>query len=284
MHMWTRSLLAFFAITGASLAHGQQIYRNTGTGNSTFLLGNDMAAHTQCLYLPGDLIGPVDGDIIRLYYRYGSTGQAAGNTLGNLLISLGQTTATVFNNADEYFTGLDTALFAISHVIAPGTTGDWFAIDLPVPFAYDATQTLIVDIQFATTVNNALGCLGVPNNGRKLYSATPGSITGSTTSATWQDIGFDLLNPSGVLHNAFSNARAWPNPVGDLLTIDFGTYSTQQSTITLHDAIGRRVLQLGSGTAAGAASLDVSGLPSGIYTLVIAGAEGRYAKAIAVQH
>src|SRR5690606_4868500 len=100
-------------------AFAQEVQKCCGSSSSTFLLGNtNYARHTQCLYAPGELAGATAGYISRLYFRYGVSGIAAGNTLGNLSIALLQTPATSF--ADEQFlTGLDTIRFPGTLNIAP---------------------------------------------------------------------------------------------------------------------------------------------------------------------
>ena len=259
-------LLSCFIVFGAT--HAQQVQKCCGTSNSTFLLGNTTyARHSQLLYLPGDLTGAANGPITHLYFRYGTTGIAAGNTLGNFMVRLGQTSATVFTNGDEYFTALDTVYTATSFQIAPGATGDWFWFSLQTPFMYATNQTLIVDITFETSTTANFGTYGTSNDGRKLVSPDLGSATGSSTSSTWQDMGFDIDGTLGQAGLEERNTLLWPNPATDRTTIFWAAGKPAPSHLMVLDGSGRvwRTLLVPQG--GGPMDLDLHGLDAGIYML-----------------
>jgi hypothetical protein len=261
-----RTALFTIALHALSAAPAQQIVKATlGTSNSTFLLGNTQALRTQCLYLPSDLANPVAGNITRLYYRYGTTAQNTGVTLGNLVIRMGLTNEVAFAGGNTYFTGLDQVLSAASFTIPPGTTGDWFPIDLQTPFAYNPNRTLIIEIEFATTTAQAFGTYGTtPNNGRKLYSGTTGTATGTTTSTTWQDMGFDLDGGTGIARVDASPVMVWPNPARESVTVRYE--SGPAGTIEAIGADGR-MARAWPGTTTGMIGLDLTGLAPGSYVL-----------------
>ena len=185
----------------STLAHAQQVEKCCGTSSSTFLLGSPAyARHTQCLYAPGELTGAVVGQIHRLYYRYGNSGVALGNTLGNITISMVQTNATSFTGVN-FLTGLQTVFQADSLTIAPGVSGDWFNFNLDALFNFDPSLSLVVDIRWETSANSAFGTMSVGNTtGRKIMSPDPSSPTGEAWN-TLQDIGFALA--IGILLDAF---------------------------------------------------------------------------------
>ncbi|MBK9149223.1 MAG: T9SS type A sorting domain-containing protein [Flavobacteriales bacterium] len=259
----TRLCTVLLILLAPILVRAQQVYKGFGTSNSTFLLGNLTALRTQCLYLPGDLVNPVSGPITRLYYRYGTTGQATGVTLGNLTIKLGLTNEVAFAGGNTYFTGLSTVLASASYTIPAGTTGDWFPIDLQTPFLYNSNRTLIIEIEFQTTTAAAFGTYGTtPNNGRKLYSNTSGTVTGTTTSSTWQDMGFDLDMGAGIAHVETIGAALWPNPASQILNIALP--ADLSGNLEFIDAQGRTVL---TAYAQGAAAISIAPLASGPYTV-----------------
>jgi hypothetical protein len=276
MHARYASVLLCFALS-ALPATAQMVFKGLGTSNSTFLLGNNSARRTQCIYLPGDLNNPVAGTILRLYYRYGTTGQTAGVTLGDLVIQLGQTEQTAFPNGNTYFTQLTTVFSATSYTIPPGNSGDWFPIELQLPYTYNPLRTLIIDIVFETSTTQNFGTLGTTNNGRKLYSNTGGTATGTTTSTTWQDMGFDLELGTGMdpVFVALADSRVYPNPFEGTLMVDLSADLPEDARVDVLDLAGRRVHSFAPKQRSGRIALDLGVLPAGIYLVHAQGAQGQ---------
>lgn len=251
--------------------NAQMVQKCCGTSNSTFLWGSPTSSHTQSLYLPSDLSNLMEGDIERLYYRYGTTGIMNGNVLTNVVITMGQTSQTGFTGGNMYFTGLDTVLTADTLTIAPGVTGDWFGMDLDVLFPYDSTLTLIIDIFWTSSATSNLGCYGQTNNGRKLYSNNNTSPTGNTTSTTWQDMGFDLRITTAVDERAAAAPWLHPNPASHALYVRLpGTMDIPRSWHIL-DALGRLELTGTFNGASGNGTVEVETLPAGPHILLIDG-------------
>ncbi|MBV6406148.1 MAG: T9SS type A sorting domain-containing protein [Flavobacteriales bacterium] len=268
------STLLTVLVLATSPVTAQTVQKCCGTSNSTFLLGNlGIAPHTQCLYLPGDLTNAVAGEITRLYYRYGNTGVANGNTLGGLMVRLGQTTATTFAGGNSFFTGLDTVLQLASFDIPPDTTGDWFVIPLQTHIQYDPAQTLIVDIHFTSSLTTNFGCYGTANNGRKLYSLSPTDVTGNTTSSTWQDIGFDVNTSTGVDAAGTLRASAFPNPADGTLFLHMT--GAVPGAVEMLDVQGRPVVVPTVSRYDGGLVADVSALPAGLYLARVRTTDGR---------
>lgn len=254
-------------------AHAQQVQKCCGTSNSTFLLGNtNYARHSQMIYLPGDLTNATDGPITHLYFRYGSTGQDQGNTLSNFIVRLGLTDATAFVNGNEYFTELDIVYSASSFTIAPGTTGEWLWFSLQTPFLYNTGRTLIVDITFESSTTVNFGTLGTSNNGRKLVSPDLGATTGSVTSSTWQDIGFDIDGTLGLEDAARWEATLSPNPASDAATLRWSQGTPAPTAVTLFDTHGKAVRTAHLPKGARQHEVDVQGLDAGLYLVRWGGA------------
>ena len=272
----------------SATAQAPQIAKaSAGVNNSTFFLGNPSASKTQSLYLPADLAGATAGAINRLYFQYG-TSVATGVTLTNLTIRLGQTTNNVFVPANTFYaTGLDTVLRVASYTIAPGATSQWFRVPLTRTFAYDPTQTLILDISFTGSSNSSFGTAGDPNfgvnAGKKMHTADPAAVTGSTSSSTWQHFGFDLA-PTGLPAAIESAAvTCFPDPAADRLTVRMPTAATA-ATLSLTDVLGRTVLRTSVAGAAlqTGASLPVRELPAGPYVLTVQLGEQRFTRRVNV--
>jgi len=257
------TLCTFIATT--SVSFGQQVQKCCGSSSSTFLLGNTgYASHTQCLYTPDQLSGATDGYIVRLYYRYGVSGIGNGNTLGELRIGLAQTTATAFSSV-TFLTQLETVLETPSFTIAPGASGNWFSIDLTTPFAYDPSQSLVVDIQFETSANESFGTMSTSGNtGRKIMSSTTDSPTGEFWD-TLQDLGFDLVDNTGMSSRALTGTSLFPNPTAAQADLVWATTLETNATLSITDATGRLVSteQISAGSTR--AMLDLSTMGTGIY-------------------
>lgn len=259
--MILRSATAVIGLLSLSHGNGQTVQKCCGTSNSTFLLGNlSTASHSQCIYTPGDLTNEQAGDITRIYYRYGTTGQSTGNTLTDFMVRMVQTPASTFANGDTFFTGLDTVLTSASYTIVPGATGDWFAIDLDSTFAYDATLTLVVDLSFTGSATTNFGTSSTNLAGRKLYWNDLTSTTGQSVVTTWQDIGFDLAPISAMAEVGNTNALFFPNPAAHSVYLVGAPTNT---AYRLLHADGRLV-RTGTFNTAG---IPVADLASGSYLL-----------------
>ncbi|MBP6390663.1 MAG: T9SS type A sorting domain-containing protein [Flavobacteriales bacterium] len=257
MHRYFSALLMLpaFASTQA-----QTVQKCCGSSNSTFLLGNLATAnHSQCLYLPADLTGATDGEITRIYYRYGTTGQTSGNTLTNLMVRMTQTSATAFAGGDTFFTGLDTILTLATYTIAPGTTGDWFVIPLDTAFVFDASQTLVVDISFTGSATTNFGTYSTNLAGRKLYWNDLTSPTGQSVVTTWQDIGFDLAPTTGVV-DQFAAAPLIPYPNPTISSVQLSGVAPNTPFQLIHT--DGRILRSGTLSPEG---IDMNGLDPGLY-------------------
>ncbi|MEO5585668.1 MAG: T9SS type A sorting domain-containing protein [Flavobacteriales bacterium] len=269
-----RILTLLIAISVAGTTYTQEVQKCCGTSSSTFLLGStNYARHTQCLYAPGDFTGATSGSIIRLYYRYGTSGVANGNTLGDLSISLRQTTATAFSGV-QFLTGLQSVLDATSLSIAPGQSGNWFSIELDTPFLYDPTQSLVVDIRFENSANTAFGTYATSGNtGRKIMSDSTASPTGETWD-TLQDLGFDLDDGAGVSQRVLTDVMLYPNPAEARSELMWTMPLAQGGFITLSDLSGRTMMT--SPVAAGLTrtSLDLTSMAKGMYLLQLRDATG----------
>lgn len=287
-----RSFLLLLVALLAFRATAQQIPQiakvSATRSNSTFLLGfYPTASKTQSLYLPADLPGGSAGSIPRLYFMYGSTGITTGTTLTNLTIKLGQTTAIGFVGGNTFFadTSLTTVLTSASYTIAPGPSGTWFSIDLDTPFAYDPTQTLILQITFTGSTATNFGTFGDPNNGKKMYADTPGATTGNPSSSTWQHFGFDV-SPLGLTAEAGASValQAFPNPAHEALWVRLAD-ALLPAHLQLLDALGRpvRELQFSASDLRAGRTLPLQGVAAGSYLLSVQQGERRLVRRVVVE-
>lgn len=247
--------------------NAQQAYKGGGTSNSTFLLGfASYAAKSQCIFLPSDLTNAASGNITTLYYKYGSNG-GQDQTLYNFTIQIGQTSDTSFTNGNEFFTGLTQVFNSSDYVIPAGASGIWFPISLSNYFNYDVSQTLIIQLTFDSSEVDSWGTLGTSNTPvKKIFSPDVNAATGSGTSSTWQDMGFDLV-PVGVptITSPSFTFDVSPNPCNVNLSIKIhGLNNHDQVNLSLMNVLGETVFAK-SVMISEALNYDVSGWPKGIY-------------------
>ncbi len=156
----------------------------------------------QMLYLPGNIAPAApSGNVTKLYWMYGTTGQSLNHSYTNLTIKLGQTTNTGFSPSTTFYTGLTTVFSSASYTVTAGTSGSWFVIAPSTSFTYDNSKTLIVEISFdaetpsSGTATTGLGTYcGTSVSGQKLYASTIAATTG-TTSTALQNFGMDISEP-----------------------------------------------------------------------------------------
>ena len=165
-------------------------YNTTGSSNS-FPFNISAGKQIQLLYLPGDFNQPTPapaGSITSVsFLMYANLGPY---TYTNLIIKMGQTTATTFSGSGWYTGQLDT-VYNRASVSLSGTAGGWLTIVLDRPFVYDPTQSLIVDVQQCS----ASGASG--------YSSCYTTISGNrrNTSSTTSACPFAWGNTGSFVHH-----------------------------------------------------------------------------------
>ncbi len=236
-----RALFVATAIMMGLVSFGQpNMYKTVVGTSSTANLLNTNSRKSQQLYLPGDLTGAANGNISKVYFRW------AANTTGNYTnfsIKLGQTTATAFSpNGSNYdfFTGLTTVFSAATYTIVVGAAaGDFVELPISVPFAYDASKTLIVEIAYQTvssTSPNARSSTGpaAPNQ-RAIYHSTFYQSTVSNNAGTvWPDMGFQV-DPFMMLDAAITNI-SMPTAVTTIGSQDIQVVINNNGTQILNSA------------------------------------------------
>lgn len=264
-------LIAGFVVNLIVSSQAQSIYKGQNNDNSTFLFGAINARKSQCLYKPSDFSSlPQMGEIIKIYYRYGSTGDTVPNNLSPFTIKLGQTNDTVFPPGNTFFTGLTTVRYDSVFTIPPGVQGNWFGIDLQTPFVYDSSKTLIVEIKFYNSTVSNFGTLGNTNLTQKLISADTGAFAQTSFgSTTWQDFGFDYIITTGKTNiNTNKEVQVFPIPCSGLITINNLNF-TNEGAISVYDVYGKLVITKNYKASKSTENIDITSLESGIYFLKI---------------
>jgi len=165
-----------FVSTGASAtAADPQFYNfNTGGSANTFPFNVTAGKRIQWLYLPGDFGQPTpapQGLITTLYFRIATVGSG---TFTNVSILLGQTTLTDLPAGDWYAGPLQPVYSRASLDLSVATVGEWVSLPLDVPFAYDPSQSLVVDITQCARVGTGLSTFHTTTSGVKRNASLVG--------------------------------------------------------------------------------------------------------------
>lgn len=265
VYLKTHSFSILLCLLSYGISQGQEIMKTGGTTNSTFLFGSTAYARkSQMLYAPADLVNEQSGTINRIYFKYGTTGLQTQN-LTHLRIKMGLTDITTYGTNPDFLTDLQSVMHREEYSIPWGTANTWFSIDLDTTFQYDAEKTLIVQVSFAESTLQNWGTNGTSNNVRKKVIAPDTAATsGSLTSTTWQDFGFDLGTISGVWHQVFSQEPfLYPNPGNGLIRLNSNKFKIADiQKIKILEATGRIIYTANSLQEN---QLDISHLPNGLY-------------------
>lgn len=253
----------FYCLT----SNGQQILKSGGNSNSTFLFGSvAYARKTQCIYPPSSLANETYGTIKRLYFKYGSTGATNDQLLTDFKVRLGITSDQTIPGT-TFYTGLTTVLDTASYTIPGGAVGTWFAIEVDSVFNYDPGRSLIVEVSFSDSDIQNWGTYGTNNTPpRKLNSPDVDATTGSNTSSTWQDMGFDLATITGIAPQISfeSGIILSPNPTTNILAISLKDQNLEPAHYAIISSDGRQVDQ--GEVLENRMEIDVRSLPAGQYT------------------
>jgi hypothetical protein len=143
------SVLVLTAFLSSPLAAQPQYYNyNTNGNNNSFPFNMSAGKQVQLLYLPGDFNQPSAapaGSLASISFRIGDTYPLGPWTYTDLTIKMGQASITDLTGGD-FYTGPLTTVYYKASVLLSASGGTWLTIPLDTPFAYDPTQSLIVDV------------------------------------------------------------------------------------------------------------------------------------------
>ncbi len=247
---------------------------NTNGSNNSFPWNISGGKMVQLLYLSGDFNQPSPapaGSITDLSFRIGDTYPLGPWTYTDLTIKLGQTTITSFPSGVLY-TGALTTVYYSASVSLTGVAGQWMTITLDTPFAYDPTQSLVVDI----------GQCGVP--GASGFSSCYTSMSGNRRNWSTGGCPFSYGGQNTAIYHiglTLSTASA-PTVVTTAATSITSTGATLNGTVNANDASTTVTFEYGlttgygsmitaaqspvTGTTVTPVSADVTGLsPNTLY-------------------
>jgi PKD repeat protein len=190
------SLMLLFTLTALSVtvfAQTPMLRRQTGVNGNSIPLGSGWNNYKGAyIYAPGELTGTLQGGTInKIYLRPTATGTT---TITNLIVRLSQTTATTFTNT-TYPNG---TLVYQGNITLSHTANGWVAITLQNGFAYNPSQSIVVEISNTSVTGTGMVMNTTTLAGKRLYASGQTATTGNIDTQ-WSDFGFDMLTaPNNV--------------------------------------------------------------------------------------
>ncbi len=124
---------------------------NVNSPSNSFPWATAAGKETQYLIAPGEITGSYYGNITTVYFQ---VTPSLTNTWTSLTIKLGQTSITSLP-ASIYTGPLTTCYFASSVTNSSNASG-WLMFNLQIPFTYDPTLSLIVDVSNCSATNTSM--------------------------------------------------------------------------------------------------------------------------------
>jgi hypothetical protein len=191
MKKWLLFYLLMALCQATGIAQTPPYYKGNGTLSSTIPM-NSGASLCQQLYQPSDFNTlPASGLITKIYLRNAAAG--ASGTYTNFRIAFVQSSLTAFSST-TFIPGTTTAFAANTFsVTGSATAGGWYEIPLTTPFAYDNTQSLIVELSYSAKTGGISGYSTTAGGNKRLASTLSNTAATGTLSASWGDFGMEVV-------------------------------------------------------------------------------------------
>lgn len=227
------SVLLFFS---ASILFSQPQYYNYNTAGTTNSFPFNIATgkQVQLLYLPGDFTSPTpapSGNITKLYFKMNAV--LGPWTYTNFVIKMGQAAGFTTFATGTWYAGTLTTVYDSASVVLSAPANGWLEIPLEVPFAYDNTQSLIVDVQqcgVAGATGFSTAYTTLPNTRRNAGPLSSGAcpfLWGNQGGQT-HHIGIDVAPPPAFPDVLYYKFERNPSPTS---VINCGTAGTPIGTL-----------------------------------------------------
>jgi hypothetical protein len=193
------SILSLIAVLNSSLSAQPQYYNfNNGSGANSFPFNVTTGKDVQLLYLAGSFNQPTPapaGNIVSISLRLSSAMSSV--TYTTLTIQMGQSVITNLTSG-SFYTGPMTTVYSRASVVWNYPVG-WATITLDTPFAYDPTQSLIVDIgQCGASAGGGILYYTTQTNNLRVWSVGGCPFVCYASVSTYNyDMGINLAAASG---------------------------------------------------------------------------------------
>lgn len=202
-------------------------------GSNIFPLSTTTSNKVQWLYVMSEFNQAVPaGEIYKIYLKRSNTSSNA-STFQNLTIKMAMVpnTMTVFPNTTYWTNNMVTVKPASTVVIPGAASNSWFEFELDVPFDYDGTSNIIVEMS-QTSYNIGIDLRNVQANttNRRIYGAV-GSTSGSLASGP-VDLGLDMIVVPPAICDTVNTPTGWELEASQLVVC-----SNDQVTLNLSEEI-----------------------------------------------
>ncbi|HRN95611.1 MAG TPA: GEVED domain-containing protein, partial [Chitinophagales bacterium] len=188
---------------GSAIAQPQYYNINTSAGANAIPLGGAGYPTNKCQFLYGPNVFNTNGTtgtpafngfITTVYFRVNS--YSAAVVYSDFTISLVQNVGVATTFPTTTFGTLVPSFYQPTYSLPTPLANDWVAITLQTPFLYNPAQSLIFEMKASGSVGGATTSNGMrTGTGSRLYG-TYSAATGTSSTATLVDFGFDLIPPT----------------------------------------------------------------------------------------
>lgn len=187
-------LLLLYAVTAGAQTPSPTFYTgNVNAPSNSFPFNNAAGKAMQSLIAPGEFTGAQFGNITKFYVQGDANSSA---TWSNLVIRMGQTTATTLPTAALYTGQLDTVLY-LPMAARTSTAAGWMQFTLQKPYLYDPTKSLVVEIsQCASTGSFTVTNVSKAGSFRRMWNVSTCSMAYSGQDANLFNCGVDMSSAS----------------------------------------------------------------------------------------
>lgn len=229
-------------------------FNNTTLGNA-FPFNVAAGKRIQVLYRAGEFDQPspaVAGNITSVSFMIGNL-SLGPFTYSDFVIKLGQTDQINLVNGEWYSGQLDTVYYR-SSVILSSPSAQWLTFQLDRQFAYDPSQSLIIDIQQcgAPGASGFSSSTNIFNGQQRRNTSSAGTfcpfIWGETTGVV-HNAGITLSltgiqNQNTQIPSAYNLFQNYPNPFNPSTVIRYDIPEISHVKLSVYDMLGREILTL----------------------------------------
>ena len=204
LRFYYRLAICALSIIVTTTAYAQttpQYYNNNASTSSNAIpLGGGGYATNKCQFLyganslnsSGTTGSPAyNGLITTVYFRVNNYNSAVVYT--DFTVSLMQNVGTATTFPSTTFGTTSPSFYQSTYSLPTPAVGDWVGITLQTPFLYDPNLSIILELKASNSSGGTSSSNGMrTGTGSRLYG-TYSAVTGSTSTSTLVDFGFDLV-------------------------------------------------------------------------------------------
>lgn len=227
------------------------------TGSLMFAGAAALQAQQRTCDMAVNLVSPADGAVINAFASFNITVTITNNGPDDLIAG-----DTLYYNTPSMF-ALATAPYVLQQQIASGTSAT-------------VTLTTAVNINENTEDQTGPYCVKVlskpDHTGSFIDTAEP------TNNTDCNNVTLKASGPTGIedLSDGRNNLKLYPNPAGQMVTLDLGKNHLGKTVTVIRDLSGRELSRKTQDKLPKELQLDISGLAPGLYFVELQSEQGRF--------